>query len=108
MIKILIDENLPLKLKFRFGNGFEVLTINDMGWNAKKNGELLKLINIEAFHFLITSDKNIEYQQNLELINFKLVIINSSDNRYETVLPLIDKIKERIIDPASEKIIHVS
>ncbi len=77
MIKILIDENLPLKLKFRFGNGFEVLTINDMGWNAKKNGELLKLINFEAFHFLITSDKNIEYQQNLELINFKLVIINS-------------------------------
>ena len=56
MIKILIDENLPLKLKFRFGNGFEVLTINDMGWNAKKNGE----------------------------------------------------IKERILDPTLEKIIHVS
>lgn len=89
MIKILIDENLPKKIKFRFGHGFEMLTINDMGWNSKKNGELLKLIETEKFDYLLTVDKNIEYQQNLKNISFGLIILDTKDNRYETVLPFV-------------------
>lgn len=75
MIKILIDENLPTKLKFRFGVNYEVLTVNDMNWNTKKNGELLQLIQQNAFHYLLTADKNIEYQQNLDKLTFGLIIL---------------------------------
>jgi predicted nuclease of predicted toxin-antitoxin system len=42
-MKLLLDENLPKKLKIDF-QGHEVYTVRDMGWNGIKNGELLKLL----------------------------------------------------------------
>jgi hypothetical protein len=97
MTRILIDENLPAKLKFRFGDDFEILTVHDMGWASKKNGELLKLIEAEKFDFLLTVDRNIEYQQNMDKITFGLIILITNDNRYQTVLPFVEKIKLELI-----------
>ena len=31
MKKLLLDENLPKKLKYRFGPGYEVVTVPEMG-----------------------------------------------------------------------------
>ena len=43
-MKLLLDENLPVKLKYRFiENGIEVFTARDMQWLGKENGELLDL-----------------------------------------------------------------
>jgi hypothetical protein len=42
-MKILIDENLPAKLKYDFGENHKALAVGDMGWLGKKNGELLGL-----------------------------------------------------------------
>ena len=67
-----MDENLPTKLKYRFGEQFEILTVSDMGWTSKKNGELLELIQQNNFKYFLTSDLNIEYQQNLQKISFSL------------------------------------
>lgn len=42
-MKILIDEQLPTKLKYRFTEHyFDAFTVRDMGWLGKKNGELLQ------------------------------------------------------------------
>ncbi len=35
-MKILLDENLPRKLKADFGAAYEVNTVRDMGWLGKK------------------------------------------------------------------------
>ena len=50
-MKILLDENLPKKLKADFGIEHEVKTVRDMGWLGKKNGELLGLIVLMALIF---------------------------------------------------------
>ena len=64
--KLLLDENLPRKLKYRFSDEYEVLTVVDMGWSGKKNGELLSAMNGQSLSILISSDKNMSHQQNLE------------------------------------------
>ena len=64
-MKILLDENLPRKLKARFGPEFEVKTVRDMGWLGKKNGELLGLLVLNGFDVFVTIDKNLRHQQNL-------------------------------------------
>ena len=38
-MKLLLDENLPKKLKYRFSENFEVLTVPEMGWSGIKNGD---------------------------------------------------------------------
>lgn len=52
-MKLLIDENLPKRLKTDFSD-HHIYTVSDMGWNRKKNGELLELMLEEEFEVLLT------------------------------------------------------
>jgi hypothetical protein len=52
----LLDESLPRKLKYRFGDSFTVFDVKDMDWLGKKNGELLGLIIENQFDFFVTVD----------------------------------------------------
>jgi len=62
-MKLLLDENLPKRLKLDFEN-HEIYTVWDKGWNGKKNGELLRLMIDDNFDALLTFDKNLKFQQN--------------------------------------------
>jgi predicted nuclease of predicted toxin-antitoxin system len=64
-MKLLLDENLPVKLKYRFSTKFIVSTVTDLKWNSLKDAELLKSVGENRFDAFITSDKNIVHQQNL-------------------------------------------
>jgi predicted nuclease of predicted toxin-antitoxin system len=93
-MKILIDEQLPTKLKYIFsGSGYEVLTVRDMKWLGTKNGRLLELMKLNSFDVLITNDKNLHYQQNMTGLKVCIVNINSKTNRYEDVIELLEQIK---------------
>ncbi|AQG81674.1 hypothetical protein [Spirosoma montaniterrae] len=90
---LLLDENLPKKLKYRFGEGYDVTTVPERGWSSLKNGELLKAMHDAGIEFLITADKNLSYQQNYQKLGIKLIVLNTVDNQYEFVLPFVPKIK---------------
>ena len=66
-MKILLDESVPRKLAYDFPKEHEVKTVRDMSWLGKKNGELLKLLVENNFDALLTFDKNLQHQQNLQL-----------------------------------------
>ena len=56
-MRILLDENIPTKLKLDFGNEYEVKTVRDMNWLGKKNGELLGLASLMDLTYLSLSIK---------------------------------------------------
>ena len=62
-MRLLLDENVPKRLKFDFPE-HDVATVRDMGWNGIKNGDLLKLMLVKGFQALLTFDKNLQYRQN--------------------------------------------
>ncbi|MCY7377125.1 MAG: hypothetical protein LH472_14285 [Pyrinomonadaceae bacterium] len=49
-MKILLDENLPKKLKINFAAEHEVHTVREKDWNGKRNGELLGLMTLDGFN----------------------------------------------------------
>ncbi len=55
-MKILLDENLPRKLKDLIPE-HDVHTVVEMKWAGTKNGELLTLLYTNGFDVLITADK---------------------------------------------------
>ena len=57
MNKVLLDENLPVKLKYRLQDVCEIYTVRDNGWNALENGDLIIVMQENSFDYLITSDK---------------------------------------------------
>jgi len=44
-MRLLLDENLPKRLKADFPD-HEIFTVREKGWNGIKNGELLKLSSL--------------------------------------------------------------
>ena len=53
-------------------SGHTIVTAYEKGWDKLKNGELLRAAEEEAFELLLTTDRRIQYQQNLsERIPFR-------------------------------------
>ncbi len=94
-MRLLLDENLPKRLKLDFAN-HETFTVWDKGWNGKKNGELLRLMIADNFDVLLTFDKNLKFQQNLKKYSIPVLILNATDNSYLTLSKLIPKIKDAL------------
>jgi len=62
----------------------------------------------DIFDFLITSDKNLQYQQNIAKYSISFIILNVPDNNYETILPLIEKIKKILQTKDKPKLVTVA
>ena len=95
-MKLLLDENLSTKLKKQFSDIHQIFTVAEQGWNGKKNGELLKLLLSNKFDALVTIDKNLKYQQNIDKYGIIVIILNAKNNKLETLKPFaldIDKLK---------------
>jgi predicted nuclease of predicted toxin-antitoxin system len=90
-MKLLLDENLPKKLKSDFPK-HEVFTVRDMNWNGKKNGELMLLMLENTFDAFITFDKNLQFQQNFKKYLIPVLVLNAQDNTYQTLMRLSNKI----------------
>ncbi len=93
-MRILLDENIPAKLKLDFGEAFEVKTVRDMKMAREKNGELLGLAAFNGFDVFITLDKSLKNQQNLDKVKIKFIVLPAPDNKYQTLQLYVDKIKD--------------
>lgn len=91
-MKLLLDENLPKKLKLDFPE-HEIYTVGDKGWNGIKNGELLKLLVKEGFDALLTFDKNLQYQQNFKKYTITVFVLTATINTYIELSKLTPKVK---------------
>jgi hypothetical protein len=89
VIRVLLDENLPRKLKWALDA--EVLTVPERGWGGIKNGRLLRLAASE-FDVLLTMDRGIEYQQNLSGVDLCLIVLSAVSNDIDDLLPLAPSI----------------
>ena len=77
-MRILLDHNVPVGVR-DFLAGHEVLTVVEMSWPPQlENGELLRAAEVAAFDVLLTSDQNIQYQQNPKLRKLALVVLGSN------------------------------
>ncbi len=87
-MRLLLDENVPRQLK-RDLTKYEVFTVREKGWNGKLNGELLKLMILEAFDALITADKNLQHQQNFDKYPIPVLVLHTYRITYQDFKPLI-------------------
>jgi predicted nuclease of predicted toxin-antitoxin system len=105
-MKLLLDENLPKKLKKDFPE-YEIYTVTDKNWNGKKNGELLSLMLDENFDVLLTFDKNLEHQQNFEKYPIAVIVLIAENNTYALLSELVENIKFELEQPLNPGITKV-
>jgi hypothetical protein len=94
-------------LRVEFGENHEVFTVGFMGWSGKKNGELLGLMVYHGFDALVTLDKNIPFQQNIEKFPIRYFVLDAEENRIATLQPYIVALQKILEDEIEDKVILV-
>lgn len=85
-MRILLDEPVPR----RPGSllvGHEATTVPRSGWAGIRNGKLLALAATQ-FDAFLTTDQNIEFQQNLAELPIAVLVVVAKSNRMGDVGPL--------------------
>jgi hypothetical protein len=68
-----------------------VRTVQQESWAGLKNGELLERAEAAQIPVLVTADQNLEFQQNVSKWQLGVVVLCSSSNALEDLLPLVPK-----------------
>jgi PIN like domain len=76
-MKVLFDNGTPRPIARNF-SGHEVSFVRQIGWHELANGELIRQAEDAGYDVLVSTDKNIRYQQNLSSRKIALVILGNS------------------------------
>jgi NAD/NADP transhydrogenase alpha subunit len=76
-MRILFDQGVPRGLTASL-RGHEVTEARKLKWERISNGELLELAEGAGFDLLLTTDKNVRYQQNLADRKISIVVLENS------------------------------
>jgi len=94
-MKVLLDECITKKLK-PYLIDLEVYTVFEMGWSGVKNGKLMSLCMLNHFDVLLTIDKNMMYQQNIDKHPISIVVLNSMTSKLEELKLFIPSFLKQI------------
>jgi hypothetical protein len=76
-MKILFDQGTPVPLR-RHLMEHTVHTAFERGWSKLENGELLGSAEGDGYEVLITTDRNLKYQQNLSDPQLAILVLLST------------------------------
>ncbi len=95
-MRVLLDECVPQPLA-RDLPDHEVLSVAEMGWSGKHNGELLSLAASHGFDMFVTVDQNLRCQQNLRSGRIGVVVLKARTSRLADLLPLVPRLRELLV-----------
>ena len=87
---ILFDHGTPRSIS-RWLPGHTVVEAVARGWDTLANGELLTVAEEAGFDLLLSTDKNIQYQQNLKGRRIAIVILGNSQR------PAVHRYIDRVV-----------
>jgi predicted nuclease of predicted toxin-antitoxin system len=94
-VKILFDQGTPAPLRKALTR-HEVDTANERGWSELQNGDLISAAEQAGFEVLVTTDKNLKYQQNLGSRHIAIVVLLTTSwpriqNHLQAIVSAIDQ-----------------
>jgi|SRR6266849_6438016 len=92
-MRVLFDQATPVPLRHDL-EGHEVRTAAQQGWSTFKNGELLSAAEAAGFDLLLTTDKNMRYQQNLA--GRKIAVVVRGQQQWPKLRPHVQRIAEAV------------
>jgi len=101
---ILFDHSTPAPL-IPFLEGHTVTKAKDAGWDKLANGELLKAAQEAGFELLVTTDKNMAFQQDLKSRTIAVVVLG--DSQWTVVQRYVRKIAASVNAAAPGSFVEV-
>ncbi|MBI2686241.1 MAG: hypothetical protein HYX27_07990 [Acidobacteria bacterium] len=92
-MRILFDQGTPVPIR-PYLTGHIVSIAAKQGWDRLRNGDLLIAAETAGFEMLLTTDKNLRYQQNPEERKIAIVVIGHS--QWPALKPHIQRVGDAI------------
>jgi hypothetical protein len=92
-MRILFDQGTPVPIS-RYLAGHLVGISADLGWERLRNGDLLIAAEQAGYELLLTTDKNLRYQQNLKERMIAIVVIGHS--QWPALEPHVQRVVEAV------------
>ena len=92
-MRVLFDQATPVPIR-PYLKGHEVRTAAQQGWDTLKNGELLMAAEADGFDVLLTTDKNMRYQQNLA--GRKIAVLVLGLQQWPSLQPYVQLVVEAV------------
>lgn len=92
---ILFDNGTPRTLARYLIGRHAITEARARGWEELENGELLRLAEAAGFEVLVTTDKNLSYQQNLA--GRKIAIVVLGKGRWSLIKPHVAQVVATVI-----------
>jgi hypothetical protein len=92
-MKILLDHCVNKRFRQQLSM-HEVKTAREMGWDALKNGELLKAVAGGGFDLFLSIDKKLRYEQNLTKLPVCIVVLDSASNALLDLMPFVEHLRK--------------
>ncbi len=89
-MRLLLDECIDWRLS-RDIVGHDVKTAPQMGWAGVRNGELLALA-ADGFDVFVTVDRNLSFQQRVEIHAVAVIVLRCRSNRLADLRPLVPQL----------------
>jgi hypothetical protein len=74
---------------------FEIRTVQEEGWGAFKNGELLRRAEGD-FEVLVTADRRMQYQQNVTAFGIGVVVVITPRLQLGVLERVVEELKDAI------------
>jgi len=87
---VLFDNGTPRTLARYLIDRHAITEARARGWEELENGELLTQAEAEGFEVLVTTDKNLSYQQNLT--GRKIAIVVLGQGRWTLIRPYVAQV----------------
>jgi hypothetical protein len=92
-MRVLFDQATPVPIR-PYLTEHRVSTAFQMGWDKLKNGELLAAAEQAGFDLFLTTDKNMQYQQNLAARAIAIVVLGQQ--QWPQVRPHIQRVVDAV------------
>ena len=91
-MRVLLDEDIPIRLRLYFQSEVEVETVEYRGWKGLKNGALLRAAQ-EYFDVLVTMDNHLPDQQPLQQFDIAVAILCAPSKTLDDLVALVPEIE---------------
>lgn len=104
-MRVLLDECLPRRLKDDLPD-HQVRTAQEEGWAGLKNGALLRAAS-GRFDVLLSVDRNIAFQQNLQGLSIGILAMAVPSNRLTDIRPLMPRVRRGLPKVRAGEVLRV-
>jgi hypothetical protein len=92
-MRIIFDQATPVPIR-QYLKDHQVRTASQQGWDKLRNGDLLTAAEEAGFDLLLTTDKNIRYQQ--KLAGRKIAILVLGRQQWPQLRPHVQRVVDAV------------